>query len=182
MRRARDQESFDDEESSGEAGTKPFSTTTTYSFCLLNYSLLLCANSQSTLLSDLIIDQLWQCECQTRILYYSIPISKGVDCFRARLDHIRNLLPAAFNRYGMGFWSSPVPSSIPAAPKISTDGTPIAPNRSERSKCWEARDTYFRCLDTNDIVDSIKEGDKAAKVCAAEGKGFETNCATSWVC
>jgi len=30
-------------------------------------------------------------------------------------------------------------------------------------------------------VDSIKEGEKAAKECAVEGKAFEANCATSWV-
>jgi cytochrome c oxidase assembly factor 6 len=79
----------------------------------------------------------------------------------------------------MGFWSSDKPS--PPAPKISSDGAPIAPDRSQRAKCWEARDAYFRCLDKNEIVDSLSEKDKVEKACAAEGKGFESNCALSWV-
>lgn len=78
-------------------------------------------------------------------------------------------------------WFPGSSSPSPPAPKISADGTPIAPGRSERAKCWEARDIYFKCLDNHDIVDSIKEGEKAAKECAVEGKGFEANCATSWV-
>ncbi|PSS08942.1 hypothetical protein M430DRAFT_146398 [Amorphotheca resinae ATCC 22711] len=69
----------------------------------------------------------------------------------------------------------------PPAPKISSDGTPIAPDRSQRARCWEARDAYFVCLDKNGIIDSISEKDKAAKTCAAEGRGFEANCASSWV-
>lgn len=81
----------------------------------------------------------------------------------------------------MGWFSSSDSSSSPPKPKISADGTPIAPGRSERAKCWEARDVYFQCLDKHDIVDSIKEGERAAKECSAEGKCFEANCATSWV-
>ncbi|KAF8860993.1 hypothetical protein BDZ45DRAFT_295377 [Acephala macrosclerotiorum] len=79
----------------------------------------------------------------------------------------------------MGFFSSS--PTGPPAPKISTDGAPIAPDRSQRAMCWEARDSYFACLDKNNIVDSIGEKDKAGKACAAEGKGFEANCASSWV-
>ncbi|KAI9745883.1 MAG: hypothetical protein M1818_000564 [Claussenomyces sp. TS43310] len=81
----------------------------------------------------------------------------------------------------MGLFSSTSPS--PPAPKISSDGTPIAPDRSQRSKCWEARDAYFSCLDKHDIVDSLSSVNKskANKECAQESKGFETNCATSWV-
>ena len=70
----------------------------------------------------------------------------------------------------------------PPVPKISSDGAPIAPDRTQRAKCWEARDVYFRCLDKNQIIDSIKEGGKAAKVCGNESKEFEANCASSWVC
>ena len=80
----------------------------------------------------------------------------------------------------MGLWSS---SDKPSPPplKISSDGAPIAPDRSQRAKCWEARDAYFRCLDKNGIVDSLSEKDKAEKGCAVEGRGFEANCASSWV-
>lgn len=80
----------------------------------------------------------------------------------------------------MGLWSSSDKPS-PPAPKISSDGAPIAPDRSQRAKCWEARDAYFKCLDNNGIVDSISEKDKAAKACAVEERGFEANCASSWV-
>jgi cytochrome c oxidase assembly factor 6 len=73
------------------------------------------------------------------------------------------------------------PASLPV-PKISSDGAPIAPDRTQRSQCWEARDIYYGCLDKHDILDGIAEKDKAAKVCAAEGRGFESNCAESWVC
>ncbi|KAH8593934.1 cytochrome oxidase c subunit VIb-domain-containing protein [Bisporella sp. PMI_857] len=66
-------------------------------------------------------------------------------------------------------------------PKISSDGAPIAPDRTQRAKCWEHRDVYFDCLEKNGIIDSVKEKDKAAKECAAESKGFEANCASSWV-
>ncbi|TAQ84212.1 hypothetical protein B7494_g7462 [Chlorociboria aeruginascens] len=78
----------------------------------------------------------------------------------------------------MGWFTSSSPS--PPAPKLSADGAPIAPDRSERARCWEARDGYFACLDRNGIVDSIMEKDKAAKACSAEGKVFEANCASSW--
>jgi len=79
----------------------------------------------------------------------------------------------------MGFFSSS--SDKLPAPKISTDGTPIAPDRSARAKCWEARDIYFQCLDKNNIVDSLTHKDAAEKSCGAESKGFEANCASSWV-
>lgn len=71
-------------------------------------------------------------------------------------------------------------ASLPA-PKLSSDGAPIAPDRTQRSRCWEARDIYYGCLDKHDILDSIAEKEKAAKVCAVEGRGFEANCASSWV-
>jgi cytochrome c oxidase assembly factor 6 len=79
----------------------------------------------------------------------------------------------------MGFFSSS--SDKLPAPKISTDGTPIAPDRSARAKCWEARDAYFQCLDKNTIIDSLTNKDAAEKACGAENKGFEKNCASSWV-
>jgi cytochrome c oxidase assembly factor 6 len=80
----------------------------------------------------------------------------------------------------MGLWSSSNKPS-PPAPKLSSDGAPIAPDRSQRAKCWEARDAYFRCLDKNGIVDSFSEKEKAEKGCGVEGIGFEANCASSWV-
>ncbi|KFY74849.1 hypothetical protein V499_05147 [Pseudogymnoascus sp. VKM F-103] len=83
------------------------------------------------------------------------------------------------NTHTMGLFSSSA-DKLPA-PKISTDGTPIAPDRTARAKCWEARDAYFQCLDKNTIIDSLTNKDAAEKACGAENKGFEKNCASSWV-
>ena len=79
----------------------------------------------------------------------------------------------------MGLFTT-TPAS-PPPPKISSDGAPIAPDRTQRAKCWEGRDAYFQCLDKNGIVDSLTEKDKAEKACAREGKQFEGSCASSWV-
>ncbi|KAI1768509.1 cytochrome oxidase c subunit VIb-domain-containing protein [Hypoxylon sp. FL1150] len=58
-----------------------------------------------------------------------------------------------------------------------------APDRTERKRCWDARDGFYRCLDKNDVVDSLNgDGKKIAdKECATEHKAFEENCATAWV-
>lgn len=77
----------------------------------------------------------------------------------------------------MGWFSS----EVPAGPKPSVDGAFEAPDRTRRAHCWEARDSYFRCLDKAGILDGIQEADKAAKACGKESDGLETNCATSWV-
>ncbi|PQE23670.1 Cytochrome c oxidase assembly factor 6 protein [Rutstroemia sp. NJR-2017a BVV2] len=79
----------------------------------------------------------------------------------------------------MGLFGS-AQASLPP-PKIGPDGAPIAPDRSQRSRCWEARDAYFKCLDKAEIIDSLTDKDKAEKACSAEGRAFEGNCATSWV-
>ncbi|KAG9235320.1 cytochrome oxidase c subunit VIb-domain-containing protein [Amylocarpus encephaloides] len=79
----------------------------------------------------------------------------------------------------MGLFSTT--SASHPAPKISSDGAPIAPDRTQRAKCWEGRDAYFQCLDKNGIMDSLTEKDKAEKSCAREGRQFEGNCASSWV-
>ncbi|CAL3968410.1 hypothetical protein PZA11_004005 [Diplocarpon coronariae] len=79
----------------------------------------------------------------------------------------------------MGLFTSS-PPSLPT-PKLSTDGAPIAPDRTQRARCWEARDAFFECLDRNEIVDSIRESEKAEKMCGKEAGGFQGNCASSWV-
>lgn len=79
----------------------------------------------------------------------------------------------------MGIFSSSQASLPP--PKIGADGAPIAPDRSQRSQCWEARGAYFKCLDKNEIIDSLTENTKAEKSCGSEARVFEKNCATSWV-
>ncbi|KAH7871289.1 cytochrome oxidase c subunit VIb-domain-containing protein [Lentinula edodes] len=51
--------------------------------------------------------------------------------------------------------------------------------REDRSKCWEARDKYFACLDR---VGVLKPGDeKKDGACASEDKAYEQNCAKSWI-
>lgn len=57
----------------------------------------------------------------------------------------------------------------------------VAPTRSERQKCWMARDSYFACLDKNNIVDALKDEKAAAKACKAESAEFEKDCAAQWV-
>lgn len=56
-----------------------------------------------------------------------------------------------------------------------------APDRTERRRCWEARDAYFACLDKNGILDAIKDEKPAAKACGIESAGFEKDCAREWV-
>ncbi|KAK5449613.1 hypothetical protein LTS15_008688 [Exophiala xenobiotica] len=51
----------------------------------------------------------------------------------------------------------------PARPK-SQDGGFVAPDRNAREICWESRDIFFECLDKNNILDAIKEDDKARRI------------------
>jgi cytochrome c oxidase assembly factor 6 len=55
------------------------------------------------------------------------------------------------------------------------------PKREERVRCWDSRDIFFACLDKHNIVDAIKEDEKARTVCASENLKFEKNCVASWV-
>lgn len=56
-----------------------------------------------------------------------------------------------------------------------------APDRTERKKCWEARDGYFACLDKNGILDALKDEKAASKACGGENVVFERDCAREWV-
>ncbi|KAF2971926.1 hypothetical protein GQX73_g1649 [Xylaria multiplex] len=58
-----------------------------------------------------------------------------------------------------------------------------APDRSERRQCWDARDSFYRCLDKHDVIDSLGgDGKKTAdKHCGHEDKAFQENCASAWV-
>ncbi|CAC9889025.1 hypothetical protein D6C84_01839 [Aureobasidium pullulans] len=78
-------------------------------------------------------------------------------------------------------WFGSDKSNTPEAPKATADGGFIAPDRTKRAHCWEARDGYFACLDKNNIIDSVREGEKADKLCAQEAVKFDQNCASSWV-
>jgi len=83
----------------------------------------------------------------------------------------------------MGWFSWGSSEAQPRA-KQSADGAFEAPNRSDRARCYEARDAFFECLDRNNILDSI--GDKQAvaaaeKACGKFNQEFEKSCAHSWV-
>ena len=84
--------------------------------------------------------------------------------------------------YGLPDWltGSSTPAQ-PAAPKAQ-DGGLVAPERSKREMCYESRDIFFQCLDKNDILDAIREDDKARKTCPQEVQAYERDCARSWVC
>ncbi|KAL7271399.1 hypothetical protein RUND412_005850 [Rhizina undulata] len=75
----------------------------------------------------------------------------------------------------LGFGSSS------SSTKTAESSTPIAPNRSQRALCWEARDNFFKCLDQNEIVDSIKEAKAAREKCGNQEAVFEKECVGSWV-
>ncbi|KAF8637755.1 hypothetical protein AX17_002597 [Amanita inopinata Kibby_2008] len=59
-----------------------------------------------------------------------------------------------------------------------TEDADVALTRQDRQKCWEARDGYFACLDK---VGVIKAGEEKDGACAGEKKGYEQNCAKSWI-
>jgi len=91
--------------------------------------------------------------------------------------------PARNMAYGLPDWltgsaSPPQPASV--RPK-SKDGGYVAPDRSAREICYESRDIFFECLDKHDILDAIREDEKARKVCPKEVADYERNCARSWV-
>ena len=72
-------------------------------------------------------------------------------------------------------------SQATKGPLESPDGAFEAPDRNSRTRCWEARDNYFKCLDRFDILDGIRNHDMATKHCGTESKDLERNCASSWV-
>lgn len=83
----------------------------------------------------------------------------------------------------MGILSAPPPShASPTAPAPSSDGAYIAPDRTARQHCWDARDGFFACLERNGIVDSITDKEKTNKACGRENEKLEGECAKSWVC
>ncbi|KAI9728398.1 MAG: hypothetical protein M1828_003798 [Chrysothrix sp. TS-e1954] len=76
------------------------------------------------------------------------------------------------------FRSSEKPQDVSSNP---TTGDYKPMQRSERKACWEARDSYFACLDKNSILDALAEKDAAAKKCGSQSQRFETDCASSWI-
>ncbi|KAL8671088.1 MAG: hypothetical protein Q9224_007637 [Gallowayella concinna] len=84
----------------------------------------------------------------------------------------------------MGFSFNPFASSStpsPPSPKPTPDGAFIAPDRSSRAKCYEARDAFFQCLDQHGILDAIKDEELATKGCKNVEVVFGRECKGSWV-
>lgn len=68
--------------------------------------------------------------------------------------------------------------------KKTAGGAFESPSRTNRKVCYAARDSFFECLDKNNILDSIntKSGrEKAETFCSQFDKEFEKSCAHSWV-
>lgn len=59
----------------------------------------------------------------------------------------------------------------------------IAPNRSKREVCWDARDKYLDCLEVNKIDNPLEDKykDVLKKNCSKQEQEFEANCVKSWV-
>ncbi|OKL58770.1 hypothetical protein UA08_05556 [Talaromyces atroroseus] len=77
-------------------------------------------------------------------------------------------------------WFSFGSSNAPQSAKAS-DGGRIAPDRSSRESCYNGRDHFFACLDSNDILDAVKHDSEARKKCAKEIAEFESACSKAWV-
>lgn len=95
-------------------------------------------------------------------------------------DDLCNTLHPLSSIMGWLPWGSSEPEGV----KKTSGGAFEKPSRTNRAKCYEARDAFFECLDRNNILDSINT--KAAlvaskKACNAEDVVFEKNCAHSWV-
>lgn len=84
--------------------------------------------------------------------------------------------------YGLPDWvTGSSKSEQPAAAPKTGDGGRVAPDRNSRELCYESRDIFFECLDKNNILDAIREDEKARKSCPQEVADYERDCARSWV-
>ncbi|KPI41355.1 Cytochrome c oxidase assembly factor 6 [Cyphellophora attinorum] len=87
--------------------------------------------------------------------------------------------------YGLPDWLTGGPSTTssanPKGPPRSNDGGYIAPDRTKREVCYESRDIFFKCLDKHDILDAVKDDEKARQSCPEEVTAYERDCARSWI-
>ncbi|KAI9750029.1 MAG: hypothetical protein M4579_006635 [Chaenotheca gracillima] len=77
--------------------------------------------------------------------------------------------------------SSMLSSTSSQSPSEDSNPEGAAPGRSQRARCWAARDAFFACLDANGIVDSLKHKDQADAKCHSEDVVLQKDCASSWV-
>ncbi|KAF8476827.1 cytochrome oxidase c subunit VIb-domain-containing protein [Kalaharituber pfeilii] len=72
-------------------------------------------------------------------------------------------------------------SLVSSSPSPPPTPEPVAPNRSQRTRCWAARDAFFACLDAHGIIDSLKGHEVATAHCGKQDIAFKNECAGSWV-
>lgn len=58
----------------------------------------------------------------------------------------------------------------------------LPPNKTKRKECWDARDTFFECLATNNIDNSLdpKEKSNVNSKCGSSRDEFKSKCVASW--
>lgn len=72
------------------------------------------------------------------------------------------------------------PSTTPATSSVPPASTPTqAPDRHQRTLCWESRDAYFACLNTHNVLIAGTEGEGC--VCEVERGEYGVHCGKSWV-
>lgn len=62
---------------------------------------------------------------------------------------------------------------------MSAEAAPPFPSRAERKACWNARDSYYACLDLKGVAEP---GTETGGACDAQLKEYAGSCARSWVC
>lgn len=55
------------------------------------------------------------------------------------------------------------------------------PTKEERSKCWNARDQFWACLESNAPKHTATSGEETPEKCEKLRKLFEKNCPGQWV-
>lgn len=63
------------------------------------------------------------------------------------------------------------------------DNKTIENTRSNRRRCWDARDQFFSCLDEIKVMDALdpKKQDEIKSHCSKQLSEFNENCADSWI-
>lgn len=52
-------------------------------------------------------------------------------------------------------------------------------DRATRQKCWDARDSFFKCLDSNEIIDPTTIS--TTSPCQSQKAAFKKDCVATWV-
>lgn len=55
------------------------------------------------------------------------------------------------------------------------------PNKEQRKLCWDARDSYWQCLDKNAPQHQATSGAKEPSVCLQMRQLFQKQCPGQWV-